>query len=172
LWVCRLSGKSMKLKVSPQKWWLWCWDPDGIPHTNNTIRTCISAWLKYCGEQNISPTNASIPEAVQFLHHLHTTKKLGYSALNTARSALSAILQQQGTPFGKNLQVKHYLHGLFNESPPQPRYVSTWDPDTVLQMLKTWAPAHRIDFKRLTLKVVMLILFVSGQRLQTLSFYM
>jgi hypothetical protein len=137
--------------------------------THKQYNSYIAAWFSYCTSNNLSPTSATVPQALQFLHHLRISRNLGYSALNTARSALSTILKDSdGIPFGKNADVKLFLSGLFNDNPPQPRYVATWDPDTVLNMLKTWAPAKKLDFKCLTSKVAVLILLVSGQRLQTL----
>lgn len=61
------------------------------------------------------------------------------------------------------------MKGVFNTRPPTPRYVDTWDPELVLDLLRGWSPASTIDFRTLTFKVVVLILLVSGQRIQTLS---
>lgn len=43
-----------------------------------------------------------------------------------------------------------------------------WDPATLLDALKHWSPAQKIDLKKLTIKLITLILLVSGQRIQTL----
>ena len=92
-----------------------------------------------------------------------------YSALNTARSALSAILPlYEGYSFGAHPHVKLYMKGVYNELPPMPRYVNIWDPEVVLKLLKSWAPASKLSLQKLTSKVAMLLLLVTGQRPQIL----
>ena len=58
------------------------------------------------------------------------------------------------------------MKGVFNLRPPVPRYQDIWDPQVVLKKLRTWSPAKKISLKMLTLKVVMLLLLVSGYRAQ------
>ena len=139
--------------------------------THQQYNTYLTAWLQYCQQNDISPTQAATPHGLAFLEHLRMSRNLGYSAMNTARSALSSILQTSGEqPFGQDQFVKLYMRGLFNINPPVPRYKDTWDPSVVLNLLRQWSPVGDIDLKTLTLKVVILILLVSGQRIQTLSY--
>ena len=138
--------------------------------THKQYNTYITAWLNYCTIHNISPTVPSIPQALSFLEHIRTERQLGYNALNTARSALSSLVAHtDGVPFGQNYHVKLYMRGAFQTRPPCPRYSSTWDPETVLKLLKTWSPVDQIDLYKLTLKTLMLLLLVSGQRISTIT---
>jgi len=90
--------------------------------------------------------------------------------LNTARSSLSSlILLPQGGHFGSHPDVKIYMQGALNQLPPKPRYTSTWDVEVVLEFLKTWSPATKIPIDKLSMKLVMLILLVSGQRPQIIK---
>lgn len=63
-----------------------------------------------------------------------------------------------------------FMKGAYNLKPPKPRYADTWDPQQILRFFKSkgWCPARRLTLKRLTLKLVMLILLVSGQRAQVI----
>ena len=61
------------------------------------------------------------------------------------------------------------MRGAFNIAPPKPRYQDTWDPQIILTLLKRWTPAKTLCLKLLTFKVLLLILLVTGQRLQTVS---
>ena len=106
---------------------------------------------------------------VNFLQELldEPDKVRGYSVINTARSALSAmIVLPNGGKFGDHPYVKEFMKGVFNLNPPKPRYTEIWDAGVVLDFLRTWGPASRISFKKLTLKVLMLIMLVTGQRPQ------
>ena len=93
---------------------------------------------------------------------------LGYSALNTARCALSTIIVFGNITAGAHPLVIRFLKGVYNMRPPQPRYVSIWDPAVVLAYLRRLSPAKFLSLKDLTLKLVMLLALVSAQRAQTL----
>ena len=97
---------------------------------------------------------------------------LGYSALNTARSALSAVVicDNSRESVGTHPDICTYLRGVFNEKPPIPRYNRIWNPKLVLDFLRSngWFPARRLSLKKLTLKLTILLALVSGHRCETL----
>ena len=107
-------------------------------------------------------------EIVEFLTTLFTAG-LSYSAINTARSALSSFVT-----LGKNVTVgnlplvKRFLRGVYNKRPSFPRYKQTWDVTHVLDYLKTLSPVNTLSLRTLTLKLVMLLALITGQRVQTL----
>ena len=95
---------------------------------------------------------------------------ISYSTVNTARSALSlVIVDNSGVPFGSHPDVTTFMKGVYNLHPPRPKYVDIWDSDVVLNLLKTWTPAKKLTLERLTMKTVMLILLVTGQRPQIIQ---
>ena len=63
--------------------------------------------------------------------------------------------------------MSRLLKGIFQSNPPSPRYSETWDVSVVLHYLQGWSPVGTLTLKELTLKLVTLILLVSGQRGQT-----
>jgi hypothetical protein len=129
----------------------------------------IGQWKRFCDQLGLNYINASVATGLNFLQSLFA-KGLGYSALNTARSSLSSIiLLPNGQLFGAHNDVKLFMKGIFNIKPPQARYVSTWDPSQVLTFLQTWFPASEIPLEKLSMKVAMLILLVTGQRPQILA---
>lgn len=95
---------------------------------------------------------------------------LGYSAINTARSALSSVLVlSNNITFGSHPLVARFLKGVFELKPSLPRYSRIWDVAAVLQYLKTLGPASELDLKTLTTKTTMLLCLLTGQRCQTLT---
>ena len=81
----------------------------------------------------------------------------GYTSINTARSAISAItLLKDDNTIG--------CHPLVST----PRYQSTWDVQPMLTYLASISPVDKLDLKMATLKLVMLIALVSAQRVQGL----
>ncbi len=115
----------------------------------------------------------SVRRVLEFLQGLFT-KGLSYSALNTARSAISnldvnAILVGNVKPVGQHPLVCRYLRGIFNQVKPVPKYSTIWPVDKVLHYLKSLFPLEQLPMKDLTFKLVMLIALTTGQRCQTLT---
>ena len=110
-----------------------------------------------------------------YLHSLYE-KGLAYSALNTARSAISNVggsyIQPNYTitPIGKHPLVRRYLKEIFNKQKPVPEYNTIWSVDLVLDYLSLLWPLDKITLKELTLKLVMLIALTTGQHCQTQTY--
>ncbi|CAH3188608.1 unnamed protein product, partial [Porites lobata] len=70
--------------------------------TQKQYQTYLNKWMAFCGERRIAYYSPPLNEALQFLVRLFN-QGLSYSALNTARSALSAIIiTEGGESFGTN----------------------------------------------------------------------
>ena len=93
--------------------------------------------------------------------------RLGYSAMNTVRFALSQVLHSPtGVPFGELPTVKQFLKGVFQEKPRLPRHSVTWDRAILLSYLKNLSPVKDLTVKMLILKTVALLGLLSAQRCQ------
>lgn len=123
--------------------------------------------MHFCDQRGIDPLSYNVNNVLEFLAMLYN-KGLGYSALNTARSALGSLLSsfEQTTPIGKHYLVKRFMRGVFILRPSLPRYNVTWDCNKVLVYLKQFT-LDNIDLRQLTMKVIMLLCLLSGQRLQS-----
>ena len=128
----------------------------------------VKKWLQFCGEKAHSPIHPSVAVVLDFLTELFHKDKLGYSALNTARSALSAFVKVEGVPVGQHELVIRFMKGAFKIRPALPRYNVTWDVSSVLGYLKSLAPARTLSLLKLSQKLAMLLLLLSGQRGQVL----
>ena len=97
-------------------------------------------------------------------------KNLGYSALNTARGALSSLgLMCEGQLIGSHPDVVRFMKGVYNKKPPIPRYTHTWDVNIVLTFLRKLSPVKFLTLKDLTLKLTTLIAITNAARIQTLQ---
>jgi len=94
---------------------------------------------------------------------------MGYSAVGTARSALSSFITVEGVKLGSHPLVSRFMSGLFNIKPALPRYISTWDPQQVLLHLKNFPNTKELSLKLLTHKLVMIMIPITAQRTQTLQ---
>ena len=104
---------------------------------------------------------------MEFLTVIYNTG-VGYSAINSARSALSTFISVEGFTAGNHPIVKRFAKGVFNLRPAIPRNLITWDTNLVLHYLKKLSPVRRIGLQDLTFKLTVLLALLSGQRCQTL----
>lgn len=134
------------------------------PGTQKQYKTYINKWLEFCSKRTIHHSSPKINEAVEFLMTLHS-QGLSYSSINTARSALSSILTTDNCDnFGSHPLVIRFMKGIYELNKPKPKYNQIWDVSKVLDYLKTLAPVEKLSLKELTLKTVMLLLLVTGER--------
>ena len=141
------------------------------PNTRRLYNSYIHKWELFCVKCKINPYNVEVKYVLRFLLNLRNEHACGYSALNTARSALSAVvcLKDEHKNLGTHPDICRFLMGIFQETPAKPKYQVIWDASSVLNVLKSWSPGKYLSLKKLTCKVVMLFMLVTGQRVQTLS---
>ena len=108
-----------------------------------------------------------VQEVLGFLQQLYDDG-LGYSAINSARSAISTVLDLLvGNQIGCDPLVKRFMKGVFENRPAMPRYTSTWDPDIVTQYLDV--DSGTLTNMELSRKALVLFLLGSGQRISNIS---
>jgi len=129
----------------------------------------LRRWKVFCSSKNIEPMSSNIANVLDFFTSLYKSN-LGYSAINTSRSALSLLLPPiDGFTIGTHPLVKRALKAIGKMKPPRPRYTSTWDVNDVLDVFRKWSNNSDLSIKFLTLKMVGLLALVSAQRVQTLK---
>ena len=122
----------------------------------------------YVNQWDVDPLHPTLSHVLHFLQELYE-KGLGYSCINTARSALSSFIILDGNmTVGMHPLVQRFVKGVFQSRPALPRYTSTWDTSIVLSYLRTLHPAKELSLQQLTHKLVMLCALVIGQRCQSL----
>ncbi|XP_067665161.1 uncharacterized protein [Haliotis asinina] len=137
--------------------------------TQKQYKTYLLKYMEYCTRLGRDPLLPNIGTVLDFLKLLFDSG-CGYSAINTARSALSAVLiLPSGMPVGQHPLVKRFLRGIFNLRPSLPRYQHVWDVKIVLDYLESLGKNEELSLKTLTLKFSMLLALVSGQRSQSLQ---
>lgn len=93
---------------------------------------------------------------------------LSYSALNSARSAVAAVvLCENEQSIGANPRIVRFLKGVFELRTPLPRYQQMWDVSVVLKYLQSKGDNCDLSLKELSKKLCSLLLLVSAQRVQS-----
>ena len=136
--------------------------------TQKQYQTYWNKWQKFSREQSIDPVHPSVNYVLDFLSKLYKYG-LGYSGINTARCALSALITIEGNiTVGNHPLVQRLVKGVFHTRPSLSHYQDTWDTNKVLHYLQTFPELQRIKLRDQTCKLVMLCALVTGQRCQTL----
>lgn len=136
--------------------------------TQSAYNCYITKWKQYASENSINLMSPSPVEVANFVAKLFA-EGASHSAVNTARSALSAFLPRvDGRSMGSHPDVCRIVKGVFEERPSLPRYSDTWDVNVVLQYLSSLPDVNDLSLKELTLRMCMLLALVTGQRGQAL----
>ena len=110
----------------------------------------------------------AVDDVIEFLTSLFDCG-LGYSAINTARSALSSTLTVDNKPVGTHPLIVRFMKGVFNLKPTLPKNNVTWDPAILLRFLRSLSPVKLLSLKDLSLKLLALLWVLTGQRSQGLQ---
>ncbi|XP_070212571.1 uncharacterized protein [Littorina saxatilis] len=97
----------------------------------------LARWRSFCAQRSSDPLRPSVNLVLSFLTDLFDAG-LGYSAINTARSALSSvILMPDKSTIVTHPLVVRFLKEVCKLRTPMPRHSKIWDVGDVLKYLKT-----------------------------------
>ena len=134
--------------------------------TKKQYQCYIRKWVAFASFRSINPL---YPTLVNILDYLTQFKGLRYSAINTARSALSSFISlSSNVSLGEEPVIKKFMKGIYNLKPTLPRYQVTWDVNKVLNYLANMPQVEKLSLKLLSHKLVMLVALITGQRCQSL----
>ena len=128
------------------------------PGTKGIYNRTVQRWLGYCRRRGYHTQHPTAGEVLDFLHALFA-QGLGYSAINSHRSALSSIGPGVGR-IGEHNLVSRFMKGVFNLRPPQPRCSKIY--------LNGLGRNEDLTLRQLTLKTAMVLSVLAGRRLHTL----
>lgn len=128
----------------------------------------LRKWTDFANLKQFSVFSTSPENVTAFLSNL--VSNVGYSSVNTARSAISLLsTNSPHDSVGSHPVVKRFIKGAAKLKPPKPRYDFTWDASQVTIYLKTLWPHSNLTLSVLSEKCVMLIALCTAHRCQTLS---
>lgn len=133
--------------------------------TKQQYEVYLKQWFQYCDRQQVNAITAPVESVLAFLSTLYK-RNLKYSALNTARSAISQfMIVCGGADIGKHILVVKFMRGVFNKRPSLPKYNSLWDVSVIIRFLEQ-SPC--VSLLMLSGKLCILFLLLTAQRCQTL----
>lgn len=136
--------------------------------TRNVYTVYLKKWATFCIEKGYDMYDPENTNIMDFLFSM-IKKGASYSAINTARCALSAVLPwREGRSVGCNEFICLLVKAAGNFNPPKPRYSEFWDVNLVFNLFRHWGRNSLLSTYRLTVKVTVLLLLLTAQRGQTI----
>ena len=124
----------------------------------------VQKWLHFGVEKHVNPMSPSVSVVLDYLASLFHAG-IGYSGLNTARSALSSFVAIKGhCQIGKHNFVNIFMRRIFHLKPSLPRYNFTWNVSDLLKYLAK-LDNQSLSLKQITLKCVSLLVAARTWRL-------
>ena len=127
--------------------------------TKKHYKTSLKAWAEFCEKSSYEVFETRPTHVIAFLTKRHQEGK-SYSTLNTDKSAISIISDKD---IGNDKRVCRFMKGCFNINPPQARYQSTWNVDTVFEYFEKAEDTSELSFKLLIYKTIMLLALATAQ---------
>ena len=107
------------------------------PSTQKQYGAYVSKWLLFCSERQFPTFQPAVMDLIEFLTLLHTSG-IGYSAINTAKSAVSSFVYLlSNVQLGQHILVHQFMKGIVNIKPVLPKTHCTWNVDLVLAYLRS-----------------------------------
>ena len=130
----------------------------------------IKRIVNFCHKRLADPLCATTEPGIEFSTK-YFNAEVGYSAVNSARSALSSLIKPlHGIPFGKDSLVSRILREVFNIRPALPQYVTNWNVSKVFQYFKKQQALVNCDLKTVSHRLTILLCVTTGQRDQPIKF--
>jgi integrase len=81
------------------------------------------------------------------------------STVNTYRSAISTIAGLMGgrKEIGSSPLIARCIQGMWELKPQKAKYESFWDPEIILEKVKSWGPNEDLSLEKLTDKLIILL---------------
>ena len=127
----------------------------------------IKKWQHFCTERQANPLHSTLEVILEFLTELYD-KGFSYSAINSARSALSSYVSLDNYQVGNHPLISRLVKGVYQLRTPMPKYKNTWDTDKLLNYFKNQEDSLELHLKEHTQKLCALLMLESTQRVQTI----
>ncbi|CAB0041844.1 unnamed protein product [Trichogramma brassicae] len=159
---CKIISQALKIQGVPEKAVVIT----KASLTSSTIRSYDAALKKWWSFNQADESRIFSPDVSNILSFLKSEfdKGLSYSSLNTTRSAISLVLDEEIT---NNKHVKRFFRGIYKLRPARPKYASTWDPNIVLNYLHSLEDNEDLPLNTLSKKLTVLLALTTGHRMQT-----
>ena len=126
-------------------------------------QTC---WKEYCAEKNILYDSPTVEQFLSFFNELFNLG-VSYSVLTSAKSAAAHVLKMKCQHLSQHSSVIKYFKGSFNLRLSLTQTSFVWDVQIMFEYFRSLGDSRQISDKRLSQKLLILLLLLGGQRLNS-----
>ena len=137
--------------------------------TKSKYSTYTNKFVQFCTQRHTPPLNADVDLILDFLTGLFNEGH-SYSYIASAISAISHKVQLP--PYdriSRHPMIEKFSKGTFNLRPPKPKLSVVWDVDIIFKHFEKLPTNIELSPKELSTKLVMLLLLLGGQRVNTIK---
>lgn len=139
--------------------------------TKNKYSQYWNQFFSYCNNNKISLNNIKIQHVINFLS-INFDNGNSYSHIKSLKSAIGHLVNfPPYTKLGDHPIMKKFMTGLFNLRPPKPKLGFVWDVKIVFDHFKILTENQFLPDNILTYKLVILLLLLGGQRVNTIFWF-
>ncbi|OXA46356.1 hypothetical protein Fcan01_18865 [Folsomia candida] len=91
--------------------------------TIKIYNSSLKSWWEFCAASNLDPYFPSVESVLKHLTARYHAG-VGYSSINTSRSAISLLSPRLDRPLGQDPLVSRFVKGIGKIKPPAPKYNS------------------------------------------------
>jgi len=136
--------------------------------TKTQYLTYIKKWINFSKNVGCDIFTSDVHYCIEFLNSLFNIG-FTYSAINTARSAISVFLGVTSVnKIGTHPLIIRFMKGVAVQRPSQPRYDKIWDVRKIFNVFRGQPLAEFLTLYDLSLRTAILLALVSAQRGQSL----
>ena len=130
----------------------------------------IKRWNQFCDKHKVSPVHPNLPESADFFAHLLQETEFKQDTLISIRASLGWVLDEESTKYLSSKHISKIIHAAHLNRPSLPRLkANIWNPEVVLDLLKTWQDTDLLDLMDLSRKTVTLIALATMRRIVDLT---
>ena len=133
----------------------------------------VRKWRLSCQQQGWAAHTITVNRVIKFLVWLKDTLNLGIKSVMAARAAIgnyATMVDVNNKDITADVLISKLIQGMKNLTPPLRTYHHIWDPEQVLQYLRSLPPNEELTLYQLSCKTAMLAALVTGSRCQSVHY--
>ena len=135
-----------------------------------STRDQSESWSEWCNGHALPKTGPSEGQFLKYLWHLYSDRRMAWSSIRLHRAAIATIVNPlTNSPLSQHPIVTRFMKAMFLARPTSRKVKPIWSVTTVLEMLRSWGPSHKLERPRLTWRLAMLLALASAHRASDLT---
>ena len=121
-------------------------------------------WYDFATKRKIDTNTASVSDIAEFFAIHFSTGTSSYNQITKLRASISTLFEHRPEILSQSPIIQRLFRAFFNINPPQTRQTFQWNPDDLLELLRTDKYNEELTLQTLGTKTAALILLATACR--------